>query len=440
MAPHHTRLLTALLVVTLAATLMACTAERRRGGKNNDNNGITNNGVTNNGVTNNGITNNGVINNGTTNNGTTNNGGTNNGVTNNGTTNNGTTNNGTTNNGGTNNGVTNQAPSILAFAPMSSTLTEGEATVFQASVLDPDGVADIVGGELRQGDRSLGAFVYVGAELWEVTVSWADLAVGDLPAPEPRAFSALFTDHQGARATASTELTVSCLDVEGCDGRCVDTGVDAAHCGQCRHPCGATEVCGNGECAPPCPPVASLAGLVINEVDYDQPSTDGAEFVEIYNGSGGEVCLGTLRLVLVNGNDNLPYATFDLGEAGVTLPAGGYVVVASSTVPVAAGALRIPFPRDTNRIQNGDVDADGVALLDVRDGGVLLDALSYEGELVAAALEGQVFSLVEGTATAAVDVGDSDGSLSRLPNGRDTNDASIDWTFSPNLTPGAPNL
>ena len=32
------------------------------------------------------------------------------------------------------------------------------------------------------------------------------------------------------------------------------------------------------------------------------------------------------------------------------------------------------------------------------------------------------------------------GSLSRLPDGTDTNNASTDWAFSPTVTPGAANI
>jgi len=44
-------------------------------------------------------------------------------------------------------------------------------------------------------------------------------------------------------------------------------------------------------------------GLVINEVDYDQPGTDLAEFVEIYNSGASPVSLQDISLVLPNGAD-----------------------------------------------------------------------------------------------------------------------------------------
>jgi vibriolysin len=72
-----------------------------------------------------------------------------------------------------------------------------------------------------------------------------------------------------------------------------------------------------------------------------------------------------------------------------------------------------------------------------------VDAISYEGSIVAAIITGLTGtrSLVEGTALSA-SVADSNtvsGSLSRIPNGTDNNNASTDWTFSNTPTPGAAN-
>ena len=89
--------------------------------------------------------------------------------------------------------------------------------------------------------------------------------------------------------------------------------------------------------------------------------------------------------------------------------------------------------------QNGP--ADGVALVDT-SAGVLLDALSYEGPIVAALIGGSTFSLVEGTML-PVDVADSntvEGSLSRIPNGSDTDDAAADWRFTTTATRRAANV
>jgi hypothetical protein len=48
-------------------------------------------------------------------------------------------------------------------------------------------------------------------------------------------------------------------------------------------------------------------------------------------------------------------------------------------------------------------------------------------------------NLVEGTATMALDVNEMAGSLARIPNGFDRNNAMMDWVFSANATPGVAN-
>ncbi|HCF58662.1 MAG TPA: hypothetical protein DFS52_11805, partial [Myxococcales bacterium] len=184
---------------------------------------------------------------------------------------------------------------------------------------------------------------------------------------------------------------------------------------------------------------ALVPRLVINEVDYDNVGADSAEFVELFNRTGAPVDLASLSLVFVNGGSSPPvvYRQIELGAAGI-LPDGGYLVVAPSTVAAAAGAVVLTVS-GSDFIQNGA--ADGIALVDAASG-TLLDALSYEGELTAVMLPGiaDPVSLVEGTRTEVADHGSFAGSLCRrASNGRDTDDASRDWSFC-ELSPGAPNL
>jgi len=188
--------------------------------------------------------------------------------------------------------------------------------------------------------------------------------------------------------------------------------------------------------------VASLGGLVINEVDYDQVSTDTMEFVEIYNGTSAAIDLTGLALVLITGSDSTEYRRVDLGSAG-TLAAGGYLVIGTSALlaTVPGGVQTIAFSAADNNVQNGAPD--GVALLDTT-AGQLLDALSYEGSITAASMTGVsgTLSLVEGTvlSAAVADSNSAAGSLCRLPNGTDTDEANSDWAFTSTPTPGAPNV
>ena len=171
----------------------------------------------------------------------------------------------------------------------------------------------------------------------------------------------------------------------------------------------------SGSGGPPPPP--SSAKLVINEIDYDQVGADANGFVEIANIGSSAATLDGIALVLVNGGDSQEYARAALTGS---LAAGAYLSVAIEA-------------------QNGAPD--GVALVDTASG-ALLDAFSYEGEITAAVIGSKTYNLVEGTALAAT-VADSntvDGSLSRIPDKRDTNNAASDWAFTQTKTPGAANI
>jgi hypothetical protein len=168
---------------------------------------------------------------------------------------------------------------------------------------------------------------------------------------------------------------------------------------------------------PPPPPPPPGAKLVINEVDYDQVGTDGDGFVEIANTGSAAADLSTIALVFVDGSDGTEY---DREALTGTLAAGAYLVVAVDA-------------------QNGAPD--GLALVNTGTHAVV-DALSYEGAIASAVIDGATVSLVEGTALDAA-VADSNavaGSLIRNPDGEDTDDASADWAFTTTLTRGAANV
>ncbi|MEQ8564027.1 MAG: lamin tail domain-containing protein [Deltaproteobacteria bacterium] len=179
------------------------------------------------------------------------------------------------------------------------------------------------------------------------------------------------------------------------------------------------------------------ARLVINEVDYDQINTDAAEFVEIYNAGTAPAVLTNVALVLVNGSNDSEYNRVDLATA-LTLAPGAFLVVGPTGLAVPGGVTLIEFTGATNNIQNGAPDA--VALIDTASN-TLIDALSYEGSITAASINGFAapVSLVEGTATAVADSNSVDGSLVRVPDGADTDDASVDWSLATTPSPGAAN-
>jgi hypothetical protein len=197
-------------------------------------------------------------------------------------------------------------------------------------------------------------------------------------------------------------------------------------------------------CQVPTPGAPNARGLMINEVDYDQPGTDDAEFVEIYNSSGEDLALGGVGLHLVNGANGSVYHTAYLAESGAaTLGAGRYLVVGSASVVngLPGGVLRVTLPAGIS-VQNGSPD--GMALAwDGASEHVLLDALSYEGAVTAASLPDfpGTPSLVEGPLAPFTleDVDATVSSICRRPNGMDSDHVTLDWSTCATPTPGAAN-
>jgi predicted extracellular nuclease len=168
---------------------------------------------------------------------------------------------------------------------------------------------------------------------------------------------------------------------------------------------------------------AMAADLVINEIDYDQPGTDTAEFIEILNKDSVSVDLSSYTLQLVNGNAGgaAVYRTYNL--PATMLAAGDYFVVCANNTTVANCDLDVT--PDTDLVQNGAPDAVGLLF-----GTTLIDAVSYEGDTGAPYTEGSGIGLVD-TAAAGE-------SISRCPDGTDTDQNNVDFVLR-NITPGAAN-
>lgn len=207
----------------------------------------------------------------------------------------------------------------------------------------------------------------------------------------------------GSLAAIEALNGIACTTSGGTQGEvAVETEIDGAIVLSCEE-----------DAAPPPP---GEARLVLNEIDYDQVGADAGGFVEIYNAGDAAADLTGVALVLVDGGTGSEYQRRTLSG---TLAAGAYLVVEVDA-------------------QNGAPD--GVALLGA--GGSLLDALSYEGAIEAATIGSATYNLVEGTVLPAA-TGDSNtvtGSLARIPNGADTNDAAADWAFTTTVTQGAANV
>lgn len=214
------------------------------------------------------------------------------------------------------------------------------------------------------------------------------------------------------------------------DGTCVcDPGWLGALCDDktCYPACDAPLVCQEeaGECHMP-------GALVINEIDYDQPGTDTAEFVEIFNLSSALIPLSGVQLVLINGASSkaLMYASYALPP--IQLAPGDFYVVCGNAAAVPNCDLDVS--KATGMIQNGAPDAAALVL-----GTTILDTVSYGGDT----MEGDVLSVY--TETRGVAVARSDSTtvegigIGRDPDGTDTDVNDDD--FAPRcVTPGGPNV
>src|ERR1044071_5686082 len=145
------------------------------------------------------------------------------------------------------------------------------------------------------------------------------------------------------------------------------------------------------------PASAQSTTLVINEVDYDQPSTDAAEFLEIKNVSTSAINLDPYQLRFVNGSNNTNYLTVNLPS--VELATGDYYVV-------CANAANTPncdqdITPDTNLIQNGNPD--GVVL---ENGSAVVDGLAYGGAMAGV---GEGATAITDTDTNLIQNGNPDG-------------------------------
>ena len=170
--------------------------------------------------------------------------------------------------------------------------------------------------------------------------------------------------------------------------------------------------------------VVQPGGLVINEIDYDQPGTDRAEFIELYNSGASAIDLSAFRLELVNGSTGSPYNTINLPP--VNLGPGEYYVVCGDAGEVFGCGLDVS--PDSNLIQNGSPDA--VALVEIA-GAAIVDTVSYEGDTAAPYTEGSGSGLFDSSSI-------EHSGISRLPDGADTQQNNVD--FSPRCaTPGAAN-
>ncbi|MEX2458755.1 MAG: lamin tail domain-containing protein [Actinomycetota bacterium] len=178
---------------------------------------------------------------------------------------------------------------------------------------------------------------------------------------------------------------------------------------------------------------AASSTLIITEIDYDQPGTDSAEFVEIYNAARTPATLDGIALVFFNAGTSPAEEYLRVVLSGSLYP-GGTATVSSPTLPtrIPGGALDFAFPGDQNQIQNGP---DGAALVRLSTKSVI-DAIAYEAAIPTARItDGPVVDL--GPSIGADDGGLADWSLFRPTMDLDT-DTAMDWRLW-DSTPGGEN-
>jgi hypothetical protein len=172
-------------------------------------------------------------------------------------------------------------------------------------------------------------------------------------------------------------------------------------------------------------------GLVINEMDYDQPGQDTSEFIELYNSSANAIDLGLYSIVFLNGNGNVFYDTVALPSFSL-MPNDYFVICGFSNVSncdlLLSGVTTQGF------IQNGSPDA--IAIVETANFNNIIDAVSYEGTVATAG-----YFETQGVSLLASDSASSNRpylGLSRVPDGQDASNNSTD--FIPKcITPGFTN-
>lgn len=167
-----------------------------------------------------------------------------------------------------------------------------------------------------------------------------------------------------------------------------------------------------------------ISMIVINEIDYDQPGTDTAEFIELKNASVTSINLDLYSIEMINGASGgaALYRTIDLPS--YDLAAGDYYVICGNSANVMNCDLDV-LP-DSDLVQNGAPDA--AALL---HNGTLIDTVSYEGSTTAPYTEGSGDGLVDDSTIVGM-------GIARCADGTDSDQNNIDFGYLA-ITPGEKN-
>lgn len=196
----------------------------------------------------------------------------------------------------------------------------------------------------------------------------------------------------------------------------VDTDNNAADFSpRCITP-GATNTAANSACPPP-----PVSGIVVNEVDIDQPGVDTTEFIELLVIGNQNYDLQGHELRLADGTTGTVYQTIPL--SGI-VAAGTYLTFCADNVLTPNCDVVVPQ-------MGGFIQDAGPAAIAIFDGASVVDTLSYGGSSVAPYTEGSGVGLVD-------DAANADAGLSRFPNGTDSDTNNTDFSARC-ITPGTDN-
>ena len=139
-----------------------------------------------------------------------------------------------------------QSPNILSISSNLTRMTDDDVLNIVAIVTDPDGIEDLIGGELIAEDgASYGAFATSAQEgAYEIVLTWSDLDTvrtiefeGDLA----RRFGVRFYDVAGHVVDQEYVVDLYCDSGAACDGSCTDLTADEQNCGSCGRTCDDTQ-------------------------------------------------------------------------------------------------------------------------------------------------------------------------------------------------------
>ena len=170
-------------------------------------------------------------------------------------------------------------------------------------------------------------------------------------------------------------------------------------------------------------------GVVLNEIVYDDASTDDREFVELYNSSKSAIDISGWELQLWDQNNATTYKKKYTIPANTQIAAGGYYVLGSAKVPNVSQVIGT-----TNLFENSQ---EGLVLFDTKSQKIA-DSVCYEtNRISSSATWYKTIINGEGMWGAHQSLDGSPTSLARVEDGYNTNNGQ-DWMLRPE-TPGKTN-